>query len=737
MTLKKRFIALLFICFTIALTGQNKPDIIQINTDQLSIILSIKDDGRLAFQYFGRKISGDGALFEQYRTRFLPDTQYPVWNEVYPAYGARSFIEPALQLTHPNGVLTTELTYRSHSKRAIDNNIEETHIRLKDKRYEVYIDVCLKAYQKENIISESVRIKNEEKNPLLVQKLASSYLPLHANAYYLTHFHGTWAAEMNLTEEALTTGIKLIETKKGVRATQSENPSFLLSLNGKANEESGEVYGGSLAWSGNYQLSFQIDESGILHTLAGMNPFASSYTLEKNEALESPEMLWTYSWNGKGQVSRNFHRWARKYGMQHGDVERPIVLNSWEGAYFNFNDSILTSMIDDAAELGVELFVLDDGWFGNKYPRDNDKAGLGDWQTNTKKLPGGIHPLAEYAHTKNVDFGIWIEPEMVNPKSELAEKNPGWIVRSKGREPYVMRNQWILDLTNPQVQDFIVDTFDEIIRLSPLISYVKWDANRHVENAGSSYLKEEEQSHFWIDYVQGLYTVYERIRKKHPDISIQLCSSGGGRLDYGALRFHDEFWASDNTNPLNRIFIQYGTNHLFPAIGTGSHVSANPNHQTGMSSPLKFRFDVAMSGRLGLELQPKDMTEKEKDFAAKAIVHYKRIRPVVQFGDLYRYHSPYDGSGWTSFMYISEKKDKAVFFAYSIQHHERTKFFECKLNGLDTKKKYRITELNTNNGIKSFWGDGKIFTGEELAYVGINLSIRYLYESTVLLLEEI
>jgi len=323
---------------------------------------------------------------------------------------------------------------------------------------------------------------------------------------------------------------------------------------------------------------------------------------------------------------------------------------------------------------------------------------------------------------------------MVNPASELAKKHPEWIVKSGTREVLTMRNQWLLDLCNPKVQDFIVKTFDEVMQLSPLITYVKWDANKHVDNVGSEYLASDEQTHFWIDYTKGLYKIYERIRMKYPDIIIQLCSSGGGRVDFGALKYHDEFWASDNTDPLKRIFIQYGNSMFFPAGIIASHVSTSPNHQTGLETPLKFRFDVAMSGRLGMELQPKDIKGDDIAFTKQAIENYKRIRPIVQQGDLYRLNSPYETSGWASQMYVSKDTTQAVFFAYSLKYHNRTMSFRPRLKGLNPNKTYVITELNKK--YESLLDKNTEYSGEYLMNVGLNLNIKNPFESAVFLFTE-
>jgi len=728
------FSALAFFAISINIFSQDKV-LIKVETNDLSMIFNAATNETVAFLYWGDKIKYPSS-FLQKGFRGQPDTSQNFDPQIYPAYGGRFYLNPALKVTQEDGVLTTDLVYLGVEKKNLDDNRIETIIRLKDKLYPLIVDIHFVAYQKENIICQSVTITNEEKKAIKVDNIASSYIPLHAQSYYLSHFHGTWAAEMQLKEEKLTPGVKIIESKKGVRTTQSESPSYLLSINGPAKENTGVVYAGSLAWSGNFALSFELDESGILNMLGGMNPFAATYNLKPKQKLQTPEMVLSYSSKGKGQISRNYHDWSRKYALAHGDKIRPIILNSWEGAYFNFDEKVLTDMMDNAASFGIEMFVLDDGWFGNNYPRNGDNAGLGDWQVNKKKLPRGINYLADYAVNKGLKFGIWIEPEMVNPESDLAKKHPEWVVMSGKRDILPMRNQWLLDLSNPKVQDFVFDTFDQVVSMSPNISYIKWDANRHVDNVGSEYLSRENQTHFWYDYVKGLYKVYDRIRAKYPDIEIQLCSSGGGRLDFGALKYHDEFWASDNTNPLNRIFIQYGSNTFFPAIATAAHVSTSPNHQTGQMLPLKFRFDVAMSGRLGMELQPKDIVGDDYAFAKNAIDEYKLIRPVVQFGDLYRLRSPYDESGWASLMYVSKDKKQAVCFAYSLKYHDRTTFFETKLNGLDPNKNYKIKELNTKSGNHSFSGDGKVFNGDFLMKSGVVLNIGNPFDSSVLLITE-
>ena len=528
-----------------------EPQVINIRTNDLSMVMSVAPNGEVLFHHFGGRIddASPAAGIKSYRR-----TDHGTDNLAYSTMGGRNFREPALRVTHADGDMNTELRYVSHATRTLaDKNVSETVVKLTDTDQALDVELVYTAYAKENVITTHTVIRNREKGDAVLHAFYSSSLPVKARSYLLTHLYGSWARESQTDHTLLTHGSKSIESRKLVRTTHTENPAFMITLDSEAFDENyGEVIAGALAWSGNFRLNFEVDEFNVLNILAGVNPYASDYTLAKGESFTTPEMVYTYSFEGAGGASRNLHDWARNYGVWHGHTYAPTLLNSWEGAYFTFDAKTLTDMIDDAADMGLEMFVLDDGWFGNKYPRNDANAGLGDWQINAKKLPEGIDYIASHAHRKGLKFGIWIEPEMVNPKSELAEKHPDWIVRSGDREMPRMRNQWLLDLTNPKVQDFVFSVFDNTMKLSPNIDYIKWDANRHAENAGSEFLPKDRQSHFWIDYVQGFYKVMERIRAKYPDVLIQACASGGGRVEYGAMKYFNEVWTSDNTEALSR-----------------------------------------------------------------------------------------------------------------------------------------------------------------------------------------
>ena len=424
-------------------------------------------------------------------------------------------------------------------------------------------------------------------------------------------------------------------------------------------------------------------------------------------------------------VSRNFHRWGRKYRMAHGDCERKILLNSWEGVDLAVNEPVMNEMMDDFAAMGGELFVMDDGWFGNKYHRDTDSYALGDWQPDVRKLPGGIASLVRSATDKGLSFGIWIEPEMVNVGSELYEKHPDWVLKAEHRDQLYGRGgtQLILDMANPEVQDFVFSVVDDIMSQNPDIDYIKWDSNMSVREHGSQCL--EHQTHQNIAYWKGFEATLERIRAKYPDVTLQNCASGGGRINWGIMNWFDEFWLSDNTDAFQRVYMQWGASYFYPAIATACHVSDVPSHAIRKFTSLKYRVDVAMSGRFGIELLPSRLSEKERAFVTRAIEQYKEIRPVVQFGDIYRLVSPYEDKGCASLMYVSEDKSDAVFYWYRMVCLYSQKFPRFRMQGLDPDRNYLVTELNQMERRKLPY-DGKVFSGRFLMEHGLEPVRTYL-----------
>ena len=703
-----------------------------VSTPNTSLLIKATPGETVKIQYYGSKI-------ENSDIQGIYDAGMVFNADSYPAFGLQTMGEKAIAATQPDGNMSLDLKIEQ-VKQYPTKDGEVTEILLKDKVYPFEIKQYYKAYQGTDIISTWIEIMNNGKKSVTLYRFVSAYLPVQRGDNWLTHFHGHWGAENMLEEEKLTNGQKVISNKDGMVNTETDNPSFMLSIDGKPQEEYGHILGGTLAWTGNYLLKMDSTNT-TLHIIAGINEENSHYKLESKETFKTPEFAMTYSTSGKGGVSRAFHRWARMYKLSHGNVERDILLNSWEGVYFKVNQEGMDQMMKSFSALGGELFVMDDGWFGNKYSRDRGDSSLGDWTVNKKKLPLGIEGLIASAKKHKIKFGLWIEPEMSNTKSELFEKHPEWILQCKNRPLSTGRGgtQIVLDLTNPEVQDFVFSVIDNLMTHYPEIAYMKWDANSCMLDYGSPYLPKEKQSHLYIEYHRGLNKVLERIRAKYPQLILQACAGGGGRINYGILPYFDEFWTSDDTDALQRVYLQWGVSCFYPAIAMAAHVSADKNHQTGRYLPLKFRFDVAMSGRLGMEMQPEDMTEADKEFTQRAIQAYKGIRPIVQFGDLYRLISPYENKGVASLMYVAPEKDRAVFYAYKMNHFINMTIPNVKMNGLDPQKKYQLIDLTPLSKNKPCSLHNKIISGKILMEKGIALQtlLKNEYSSIALELQEV
>ena len=698
---------------SMALSAEN----ICVSTPNTSLVINASEGQELKFIYYGEKLSEDD--LKNISSSGLP--QFPA----YPVYGMNCPGEAALAVKHADGNMSLQMEVEKTASRT-ENNAVITTITMKDKVYPFYIDVCYKAYQDADVIETWTEISHGEKKPVALNQFASAYLPIRRGNVWLSSLYGSWANEGRLAQEALEPGMKVIKNKDGVRNSHTAHAEVMFSLDGQPQENSGNVIGAALCYTGNYKLRIDTDDSEYHQFYAGINEENSAYTLEKEETFRTPELALTYSKEGLSGASRNFHRWARLHKLAHGNQLRKILLNSWEGVYFNINQKGMDQMMADIASMGGELFVMDDGGFGDKYKRNSDNSSLGDWVTDTTKLPKGIGGLLADARKNGVKFGIWIEPEMANTTSELYEKHPEWILKAPQRDPVLGRGgtQVVLDLGNPEVQDFVFGVVDNLMTEYPEIDYIKWDANMGIMNHGSNFLNKDKQSHMYIEYHRGLEKICQRIRTKYPDLTIQACASGGGRANYGYLPYFDEFWVSDNTDALQRIYMQWGTSYFFPAIAMASHISAAPNHQTFRTIPLKYRIDVAMSGRLGMEIQPKNMTDEEKELCRKAIADYKTIRPIVQFGDIYRLISPYDRLGVASLMYTSPEKDKAAFYWWKTETFVNQHIPRVKMAGLNPEKRYRIHELNRiDNTPLAF--EGKTFSGAFLMNNGLEIPYRH------------
>lgn len=687
---------------------------VHIGTPGTSLLLDATVGERPGFIYYGPRLSDADIIA-------LDSTEKR--HELYPAYGLITQTPTALEVRHPDGAMTLDPAVTDVLRYVDPQGLPLTEIKMRDRKYPVEVSLKFRTYPGTDVIDEWAEVSNlDRKGELLLTRYASAVLPVRRGDVWLTHLDGSWANEARLNQEPLTPGVKVIANHDGTRNSHTSHAEIMLSLDGRPDDRTGRTVAAALCYPGNFRLALHTDDSEHHTLVAGIDETSSERHLAPGETFVTPPLALTYSDSGTGGASRNLHRWARKYKIAHPDRPRKILLNSWEGVYFDINEEGMHRMMDDIADMGGELFVMDDGWFGGKYQRNTDNAALGDWVTDTRKLPAGVPGLVRYADGKGIGFGIWLEPEMTNTMSELYEKHPDWVLRPREREALTGRGgtQLVLDLTNPAVQDFVVETVDRVMKENPGIEYIKWDSNMGIMNHGSQYLPKDRQSHLYDDWHRGLRSAIDRIRAKYPDLTIQACASGGGRVNYGFLSGFDEFWTSDNTDALQRIYMQWGTGYFFPAVAMGAHISSKPNHQVFRVTPVKFRTDVAMSGRLGMEIQPANMTEEEKDFVRGAIAAYKEIRPIVQQGDLYRLLSPYDRKGAASLMYVDADRDNAVFYWYKTETFHNQHIPRVPMDGLDPDKVYTVSEINRIDN-KPLPFEGKSFSGRFLMENGLEI----------------
>ncbi len=695
------------ICAGASLFAETAPthEMVSLKTASFKIDFQVGDDGRLYQRAIGSANDNE---------------QLKRWDEVYPQAGDGYIWEPALEVAHADGNTSTSLKYLGVTRTNVAAGIELVRIRLSDPAYPFEVALCFRVHHDRDIVEQWTEIRHQEPGPVTLGHMASTSLLLAPTNLCLTHFFGDWVAEMNPTTELLTPGTKVLDSKMGVRADQFRNPSCILSLDGPPMEDTGRVLAGSLAWSGSFQCAFD-DNGRSIRALCGVNPFASAYHLNPNETFTTPVMIWTWSARGLGEMSRKLHAWARDFGLRDGHETRAVLLNNWEATGFDFDFKRIAGLYEPAKQVGTELFLLDDGWFGNKYPRVNDRAGLGDWQPNHQRLPDGLAPLAAEAVKQGLRFGIWIEPEMVNPKSELFEQHPDWIIAQPKRELELQRNQLVLDLTRPEVQQFEWKIINDVLGV-PDISYAKWDCNRYLTQPGSSWLAPDRQSHLWIEYVHALYALMDKTAKTFPNTELMLCSGGGGRVDYGALKYFHEFWPSDNTDPMVRVPMQWDYSYFFPPMAIASHVTHSGNR------PMHFACAVAMSARFGMDLDLVKLPAEDKAVLTGAISAYKHIRDVTQLGDLYRLERPH-GAARGALNFVTGDRARAVVFVFQLKDGQA---LPVRPQGLDPARQYSIHELNPAPGRAALPQEGKTLTGEELMRDGVTPSCAKAVEACVI-----
>ncbi len=632
----------------------------------------VDDQGRLHQAGFGPDID---AHMERLPAG-VPPALYPL---AYPAYDEEPTRAPSLRVTHGDGTTTTHL--KVQDVRVVG---PQTDILLVDPACPMEVTLSFHA-DDHGVLRQWVSVTNRQPGAVTLHEVAAASPLLAAASPHLTHFGGgDWAAEWTTTTEALTPGTKVVDSRGGVQPHLRSCPFFLLAPGGSPEESRGTALAGALAWGGNTRFAFERTTAPTVRVWCGHNPAAAEYVLDPGATFVTPEQIWIWSTEGAGPLSRRLHRWVRQHAVRDGDALRPIVVNNWEATSFSFDTDRLLGLIDHTADLGAELFLLDDGWFGVTHPRDDDTTGLGDWQVDEAKLPGGLGPLIARADERGVRFGLWVEPEMVNPDSTLYTEHPDWVVGQPTRRPRRWRHQLVLDVLQPDVADFVCGVVDGVLAENPGISYLKWDANRPLTDPGSPALGADRQANYWVDHARATWRLMEAVAEHHPEQTLMLCASGGGRVDLGSLRWFHEVWLSDNTDPVDRLRMQWAASHFLPANVVAAHVTREGNR------PVAFGCAVAMSARFGFDLDLANLTDEERTVCRRAVELYRDIRPLVQQGDLWRLVPPGERA---ALAYVSTDGHRAVVFGFQLT--TRTDEAEpLRPGGLDPDRNYEVVAVD-------------------------------------------
>ncbi len=713
------------------ITAQN--GIYKLDTDNTSYIFRVCESGHLQHLYYGRKIHADAQVLCEKHVSIPGNTN--IYSHDFndfsledmclemSSWGKGDIREPFIEVSHADGSITSDFLFES-SKITLGKEESETlpgsydedgkvgHLTviLKDSNYNLKLELHYYVYEKCNVITRSAKFINESTDDVRLNRLMSMQLDFNDSDYELSSFNGAWIREMNRNIISLEAGKYVNESVTGTSSNRA-NPFIMLARH-NTSENFGECFGFNLIYSGNHYEAAQVNSYGKLRIVTGINPSLFSYKISAGESFETPEAVMTYGYGGFNSMSHNMHDFVNNHivrGKWKNRV-RPILLNSWEAAYFNINEKKLLRLAKAGKEAGVELFVMDDGWFGE---RNDDTSSLGDWTPNEKKLPGGVKGIADKIKALGLDFGIWVEPEMVNVKSRLYEKHPEWVVDIPEKPHSEGRNQRILDLSNTEVQDYIIEQMSNIFS-SADISYVKWDMNRIFSDYYSKNLPPERQGEMAHRYVCGLYRCMRELTKRFPDILFEGCSAGGNRFDLGILCYFPQIWASDNTDALCRTQIQYNYSYGYPLSCISAHVSASPNHQTLRNMPLETRFAVAAFGNLGYEFNLCDLP-KDEFMAVKAQIElYKKWREVIQYGTFYRRecfdnrnsrnHGVLNNGAGNNASWCVASKDmsKAVGFTMQKLVVPNTQFACFFANGLKDDAVYHFYNRRLKHNIKEF-----------------------------------
>ena len=711
----------------------SKEKTFNIQTSNTSYVLGVLNNTYLLHLYYGKRISEYGCIVDNmpmlagpiaFSPNDVKDTPYSTNNLPieYPTYGSGDFRTPALHLKYNDDSEVTKLEYERYEifkgKKALcglpatyieaDNEAETLEITLCDKLKGIKVVLSYTAFAAHDAICKSVRIINNGSDAVDIRSAMSSTIYMFDKHFEVVHLAGAWATERHIQKAPLSYGMFAIESKR-CSSSHFHSP-FMALARPEMTETQGEVYGLSLVYSGNFSAWAELSEWDVTRVSMGINPFGFNWRLGVGEEFQTPEVVLTYSQSGLSGMSRIYHRLyrTRLCRGKYRDEERPILINNWEATYFDFNEQKILEIAKKAKALGIELMVLDDGWFGK---RDSDNSSLGDWTADRCKLPEGIEGLADKVTAMGMKLGLWFEPEMVSEDSDLYRAHPDWCIYIDGRSRTLSRNQLVLDLSRTEVCDYVVEAVSRVLN-SASISYVKWDMNRNITEPSNAELPHR--------YMLGLYDVLERLTSAFPDVLFEGCSGGGGRFDAGMLYYFPQYWTSDDTDAIERVYIQHGTSVVMPSSSMGAHVSAVPNHQVGRTTPLSTRGTIAMTGQFGYELDLSKLTDEEADEVKAQIQKYKTIRETIHNGDMYRLLSPFEGNA-VAWEYVLGNR---VVLIYCVTQAQLLGGYAIvKFDGLDENKTYTDEE------------NDKSYGGDYLMNVGLRFRRGRDYESKIIVLK--
>lgn len=698
-----------------------------LKTAKTSYIMKIFDSGHLFHLYWGNSLNTNNLDYSIPRQNWYKELeknydtnefQLEFYPQEFPGYGATDLRSPIIELEFADGSSTTDFKYVKHKiysgKHKLDglpatyteNNSEAQtlEITLSDTIKNIDAILSFTVFDNYNAITRSVKLINKSNHNIKIQRILSASLDFKESNFEILHLSGAWARECHIERMPLRKGTQSIESRRGA-SSHSQNP-FIALVKPNVTENYGEVYAMSLVYSGNFLANIEVDMYYSCRMQIGINPFDFTWLLKPNSTFQTPEAVLVYSNDGITGMSHTYQNLYAKRLIRGNwrDKARPILINNWEATYFDFDEVKIKKIAQEASNFGIELFVLDDGWFGQ---RNSDDCSLGDWFVNENKLHGGLKKLVDDINSMGLKFGLWFEPEMICPVSELYKKHPDWCLHVKGRKRSTARHQLVLDLSRKDVCEYIIDSVSTILS-NANIEYVKWDMNRNMNEIGSDLLAPENQREVAHRYILGLYYILEKITQKFPNILFESCASGGGRFDPGMLYYMPQTWTSDNTDAIERLKIQYGTSIVYPNIAMGCHVSAVPNHQVSRITPFSTRGVAAMCGNFGYELDLTKLNNQEKEQAKAQIKFYKMIRNLIQFGDFYRLQSPFN-SNEVAWSFVAKDKSEAIVSFFRVLAQPNHPQVTIRAVGLEKNSIYQDERT------------GLTYGGDELMSVGINI----------------